>query len=966
MKKLLLTGLLAALAVPATMSAMDDALTLTFNVDGSGKNLTPSAVSINTEGVDGVSATLNSIKEGDSEIGIQSITGYPGYVCPNSNTGTATNESTPQTFNFTISGLPNGYTIDNINLTTAACTGSQTPQGSMNRTFQVDALINNQEFINFGVIDVALNTNNGAKSWLEDAKTPYKVSNNSIELTISVYSTENIGNFVGLAGITFNYVEPIPDYNVEDVLGTYEGSFWGYLTGDEEGDEYTLNDVVITKGSGDNSVVIYNLCPSLTGYSVNGTFDPFNNTITVAYQYVRKNGTRTSYLFDPYDWDTENYVDALFIVQGNKIAISSDQVAIYVYDETEEDDMDDILYEIELTKVSDSTEVPEVPETPEEPNPELEALLGTYYGTYLKGSDYVDIEGVEIKKGSGSNGLVISNLFPGLGNASVTATYSSSKNTITISSQYISNYSSEKAYFYPYYNGAYQSSITLSVTDGNITSTSNQEFYIYDYGTAQTLMSGYYDLNIVKEGDLKYFEVDGIQYEVLTNEEGNRTVMTKSSEYSNIGANNDLAGEVVIPATVTYKGLEFTVTGIGKYSFSQAKITNLTIPATVTKINYAAFFNCSDLQYVTDLATKPQSIGTYDYVFYGSSYNSAVLFVPEESVAAYKAATEWQDFGKVIAIGDDPNKVNAGDNFEFEGIIYTVIDPAEFTVKTKNGTYFSQDGYWEGQNVGKENLEIPEKAYFQGDPYTVIEIGEGSFAYCDEGEGLKSIVIPNTVETIGEGAFSENYNVTSISFGSGLKTIGADAFYSADSLEEVSITAVVPPVADEDAFFSTNVAVVTLTVPTESVEAYATADVWKEFNLEVTVNVTISQPEDEEVVKEVVLDGTAVENWTEGFEATSGQGLSITFDVPEGYELTVTVNEVDVTEEVEDNVYTTVVGYVDLAIEVTLTAEETDGINSIESVDGIEAIYNLNGVRVSKDRLTKGLYIINGQKVFVK
>ena len=37
----------------------------------------------------------------------------------------------------------------------------------------------------------------------------------------------------------------------------------------------------------------------------------------------------------------------------------------------------------------------------------------------------------------------------------------------------------------------------------------------------------------------------------------------------------------------------------------------------------------------------------------------------------------------------------------------------------------------------------------------------------------------------------------------------------------------------------------------------------------------------------------------------------------------------------------------------------------VDSVTGETVIYNLNGVRVNPDNLTKGLYIINGKKVMV-
>lgn len=42
------------------------------------------------------------------------------------------------------------------------------------------------------------------------------------------------------------------------------------------------------------------------------------------------------------------------------------------------------------------------------------------------------------------------------------------------------------------------------------------------------------------------------------------------------------------------------------------------------------------------------------------------------------------------------------------------------------------------------------------------------------------------------------------------------------------------------------------------------------------------------------------------------------------------------------------------------------GITAIEAVNGDDVIYNLNGVKVNKDNLTPGIYVINGKKVAVK
>lgn len=47
-------------------------------------------------------------------------------------------------------------------------------------------------------------------------------------------------------------------------------------------------------------------------------------------------------------------------------------------------------------------------------------------------------------------------------------------------------------------------------------------------------------------------------------------------------------------------------------------------------------------------------------------------------------------------------------------------------------------------------------------------------------------------------------------------------------------------------------------------------------------------------------------------------------------------------------------------------AGEIAGVNSLKAADGVEVIYNLQGVRVNRNNMKAGIYIINGKKVAVK
>lgn len=93
--------------------------------------------------------------------------------------------------------------------------------------------------------------------------------------------------------------------------------------------------------------------------------------------------------------------------------------------------------------------------------------------------------------------------------------------------------------------------------------------------------------------------VDGIKYYISTS---TKTASVKANSYS---------GNVVIPASFTYNGVDYSVTSLGSFSFSDcSRLVSVTIPDGVTSLGDYCFNNCSSLTSIT-IPESVTSLGNY-------------------------------------------------------------------------------------------------------------------------------------------------------------------------------------------------------------------------------------------------------------------------------------------------------------------------------------------------------------------
>lgn len=308
------------------------------------------------------------------------------------------------------------------------------------------------------------------------------------------------------------------------------------------------------------------------------------------------------------------------------------------------------------------------------------------------------------------------------------------------------------------------------------------------------------------------FEANGMFYNILSQDDKTVEVTYRDTEY------DSYSGDVAIPEQVTYNNETYRVTTIGHFAFNRcSELTSIAIPSSITLIDKFAFLGCEGLTavYIDDLSAWMNiDIITSEFYSFSPLYYAYNLYLDGELVTDLvipDGTTEIKDYvfegGRCFKSVTIPNSVTFIGKRAFSGCTdLTAVNISDlpawmninFATSASNPLYTPTNVYHNLYLNGElvtdlvipdGTTEIKDYAFAYGNfksvtiPGSVTSIGNGAFENCTN---LTSIEIPNSVTIIDAGAFVRS-GLTSVEIPGNVTSIGQNAFGSCTNLSSVAM-----------------------------------------------------------------------------------------------------------------------------------------------------------------------------------
>ena len=371
--------------------------------------------------------------------------------------------------------------------------------------------------------------------------------------------------------------------------------------------------------------------------------------------------------------------------------------------------------------------------------------------------------------------------------------------------------------------------------DGDVTTIGDDAFYDYCYSlTSITIPDGV--TTIGKDAFWSCRSLTSVYYNGDLSDWCNIDFYNYHSNPLKNGAklyiNNTEVTEITIPSDISE---------IKDYAFHGcSSLTSITIPDSVTSIGMSAFLSCSSLTsvyYNGDLSdwcnidfyngtSNPLCNGAKLYI--NNTEVTEVTIPSDISVIKDYTFYNWSSLTSVT-IGDSVTTIG---KYAFDDCSSLTSVTMGNSVTTIEESAFSYCSSLTSVTIPDSVTTIGKQAFSDCSSLTSVNIGDSvtsigssAFEYC---RSLTSVTIPDSVTTIGYSAFSGCSSLIIITIPDSVTSIKSYAFSYCSSLASVYCKATTPPTGGDN-MFRYDALWRTIYVPTESVDAYKSAEYWSDY-----------------------------------------------------------------------------------------------------------------------------------------